>query len=51
MLESPFTEVAGLQDCCKNYILHALLRFYFSLINFLTKSLINLYKLFSFKKC
>ena len=50
MLESPFTEVAGLQDCCKNYILHALLRFYFSLAKTL-KSLINLYKLFSFKKC
>ena len=31
MLESPFNKVAGLQDCCKTYLLHALLRFYFSL--------------------
>ena len=31
MLESLFNKVAGLQDCCKAYLLHTLLRFYFSL--------------------
>ena len=31
MLESLFNKVAGPQDCCKTYLLHALLRFYFSL--------------------
>ena len=31
MLESVFNNVAGLQDCCKAYLLHTLLRFYFSL--------------------
>ena len=31
MLESLFHEVAGIQDCCKAYLLHTLLRFYFSL--------------------
>ena len=31
MLRSHFNKVAGLQDCCKTYLLHALLRFYFSL--------------------
>ena len=31
MLESLFNKVAGLQDCCKTYLLHALVRFYFSL--------------------
>ena len=31
MLESLFNKVAGLQDSCKTYLLHALLRFHFSL--------------------
>ena len=31
MLESLFNEVAGLQDYCKAYLLHTLIRFYFSL--------------------
>ena len=31
MLESLFNKVAGLQDCCKAYLLHSLLRFYLSL--------------------
>ena len=31
MLESPFNKVAGLQDCWETYLLHAHLRFYFSL--------------------
>ena len=31
MLESLFNKVAGLQDCCKTYLLHAHLRYYFSL--------------------
>ena len=31
MLESLFNNNAGLQDCCKTYLLHAPLRFYFSL--------------------
>ena len=31
MLESLFNEVAGIQDCCKAYLLHTILRFYFSL--------------------
>ena len=31
MLESLFNKAAGLQDCCKTYLLHPLLRFYFSL--------------------
>ena len=31
VLESLFDKVAGLQDFCKTYLLHALLRFYFSL--------------------
>ena len=30
MLESHFNKVVGLQDCFKTYLLHALLRFYFS---------------------
>ena len=33
MLESLFNKVAGLQDCCKVYLLHTLLRFHFSLGN------------------
>ena len=43
MLQFLFNKVAGLQDCCKTYLLHAFLRFYFSLgktlknfINFFT---------------
>ena len=31
MLNSLFNKVVGLQDCCKTCLLHALLRFYFSL--------------------
>ena len=31
MLESLLKTVAGPQDCCKTNLLHALLRFYFSL--------------------
>ena len=31
MLESLFNKVASHQDCCQTYLLHALLRFYFSL--------------------
>ena len=31
VLESLFDKVAGPQDCCKTYLLHALLRFHFSL--------------------
>ena len=31
VLESLFNKVAGLPDCCKSYLLHAHLRFYFSL--------------------
>ena len=31
ILESLFNTVAGLQDCCKAYLLHTLLKFYFSL--------------------
>ena len=31
MLESLFNKVAGLQDCCKAYLLHTPLKFYFSL--------------------
>ena len=30
MLESLFNKVAGLEDCCNTYLLHTLLRFYFS---------------------
>ena len=37
MLESVFNNVAGLQDCCKAYLLHTLLRFYFSLGKTLNK--------------
>ena len=29
--ESLFNKIAGLQDCCKTYLLHSHLRFYFSL--------------------
>ena len=32
VLESFFNEVARLQDCCKTYLLHAQLRFYFPLV-------------------
>ena len=42
VLKSLFNKVPGLQDCCKTYLLHALLRFYLplpktfkSFINFL----------------
>ena len=31
MLQSLFNKVAGPQDCYKTYLLHALLRYYFSL--------------------
>ena len=31
MSQPLFNDVAGLQDCCKGYLLHTLLRFYFSL--------------------
>ena len=31
MLESLFNKVAGPQDCCKIYLLHASLKFYFLL--------------------
>ena len=31
MLESLFNKVAGTQDYCNTYLLHALLKFYFSL--------------------
>ena len=31
MLDSLFDKVAGPQGCCKTYLLHALLRVYFSL--------------------
>ena len=44
MLESLFNKVAVLQVCCKTYLLHALLRFYFSLVKPLKNSLI-FYKL------
>ena len=30
VLESLFNKVKGLQECCKTYLLHAHLRFYFS---------------------
>ena len=52
MLDSLFTKVEGLQDCCKTYLLHALLKFYISLgktlknfINFfITYVLLNIVK-------
>ena len=37
MLDSVFNSVAGLQDCCKAYLLHTLWRFYFSLGKTLNK--------------
>ena len=47
MLESLFNKVAVLQDCCKTCLLHAFLRFYFSL----GKTLKNLYVLVKNVKC
>ena len=48
MLESLFDKFAGLQDCCKTYLLHAHLRFYFSLGK---KKSTTFYKLCFSKKC
>ena len=42
VLESLFNKVAGLQECCKTYLLYSHLRFYFSL----DKSLKKLYQLY-----
>ena len=39
VLESLFNEVAGLQDYCKTFLLHALLRCYFSLAKLNRKTL------------
>ena len=49
VLESLFNKVGGLQDCCKTYLLHALLRFYFSLYNGMASSIIRFFKLASVK--
>ena len=51
MLESLFNNVAGLQDCCKTYLLHALLRFCFSLAKTLKKVLLTFYKLLRNAEC
>ena len=45
MLESLFNKAGGLQDCCKTYLLHALLRFHFSLYNGMASSIIRFFKL------
>ena len=48
VLESFFNEVARLQDCCKSYLLHAQLRFYFSLVKTF-KNFINILLTMSLK--
>ena len=49
MLESLFNKVAGVQDCFKTYLLHALLRFHFPLSKTL-KNVINFLYTMLFQK-
>ena len=50
VFKSIFNKVAGLQDCCKTYLFHTQLRFYFSSGKTL-KTFINFLLTMFYKKC